>query len=189
MRRLKRISIILIAIGFIYLLIVAAFMFSGTRTKPSDNADTVLILGAKVNGDPAEPAEVLKERLDAAVTYLNENPTMQVVVSGGQGEDESASEASVMEEYLVNKGITRSRIKIEDKSRRTEENIKYSKEKFNLGKTVIVTSDYHMYRTLMLAKRQGLDASGLPAKSQSVIKIKNMMRETLSITYAWVFDR
>ncbi|EIR9713936.1 YdcF family protein [Listeria monocytogenes] len=189
MRRLKRISIILIAIGFIYLLIVAAFMFSGTRTKPSDNADTVLILGAKVNGDPAEPAEVLKERLDAAVTYLNENPTMQVVVSGGQGEDESASEASVMEEYLVNKGITRSRIKIEDKSRRTEENIKYSKEKFNLGKTVIVTSDYNMYRALMLAKRQGLDASGLPAKSQSVIKIKNMMRETLSITYAWVFDR
>ncbi|EIX1152491.1 YdcF family protein [Listeria monocytogenes] len=189
MRRLKRISIILIAIGFIYLLIVAAFMFSGTRTKPSNNADTVLILGAKVNGDPAEPAEVLKERLDAAVTYLNENPTMQVVVSGGQGEDESASEASVMEEYLVNKGITRSRIKIEDKSRRTEENIKYSKGKFNLGKTVIVTSDYHMYRALMLAKRQGLDASGLPAKSQSVIKIKNMMRETLSITYAWVFDR
>ncbi|EBF5841711.1 YdcF family protein [Listeria monocytogenes] len=189
MRRLKRISIILIAIGFIYLLIVAAFMFSGTRTKPSDNADTVLILGAKVNGNPAEPAEVLKERLDAAVTYLNENPTMQVVVSGGQGEDEIASEASVMEEYLVNKGITRSRIKIEDKSRRTEENIKYSKGKFNLGKTVIVTSDYHMYRALMLAKRQGLDASGLPAKSQSVIKIKNMMRETLSITYAWVFDR
>ncbi|EAC5222351.1 YdcF family protein [Listeria monocytogenes] len=187
MRRLKRISIILIAIGFIYLLIVAAFMFSGTRAKPSDNADTVLILGAKVNGDPAEPAEVLKERLNAAVTYLNENPTMQVVVSGGQGEDESASEASVMEEYLVNKGITRSRIKIEDKSRRTEENIKYSKGKFNLGKTVIVTSDYHMYRALMLAKRQGLDASGLPAKSQSVIK--NMMRETLSITYAWVFDR
>ncbi|EGA9671646.1 YdcF family protein [Listeria monocytogenes] len=187
MRRLKRISIILIAIGFIYLLIVATFMFSGTRAKPSENADTVLILGAKVNGDPAEPAEVLKERLDAAVTYLNENPTMQVVVSGGQGEDESASEASVMEEYLVNKGITRSRIKIEDKSRRTEENIKYSKEKFNLGKTVIVTSDYHMYRGLMLAKRQGLDASGLPAKSQSVIK--NMMRETLSITYAWVFDR
>ncbi|EAD6993071.1 YdcF family protein [Listeria monocytogenes] len=189
MRRLKRISIILIAIGFIYLLIVAAFMFSGTRAKPSDNADTVLILGAKVNGDPAEPAEVLKERLDAAFTYLNENPTMQVVVSGGQGEDESASEASVMEEYLVNKGITRSRIKIENKSRRTEENIKHSKEKFNLGKTVIVTSDYHMYRALMLAKRQGLDASGLPAKSQSVIKIKNMMRETLSITYAWVFDR
>lgn len=164
-------------------------MFSGTRAKPSDNADTVLILGAKVNGDPAEPTEVLKERLDAAVTYLNENPTMQVVVSGGQGEDESASEASVMEEYLVNKGITRSRIKIENKSRRTEENIKYSKEKFNLGKTVIVTSDYHMYRALMLAKRQGLDASGLPAKSRSVIKIKNMMRETLSITYAWVFDR
>lgn len=55
-----------------YLLIVAAFMFSGSRTKPSENADTVLILGAKVNGTPAVPSLVLQERLDAAVAYLNE---------------------------------------------------------------------------------------------------------------------
>ncbi|MEF3401995.1 ElyC/SanA/YdcF family protein, partial [Listeria monocytogenes] len=54
--------------------------------------------------------------------------------------------------------------------------------------TVIVTSDYHMYRALMLAKRQGIDASGLPATSQTFAKYKGMMREVLSITYAWVFD-
>ncbi|MDT0092166.1 YdcF family protein [Listeria marthii] len=189
MIRLRKIFVILIAIGFIYLLIVAAFMFSGARAKPSGDADTVLVLGARVNGDPAEPSSVLKERLDTAVAYLNENPTLKVIVSGGQGEDESASEASVMEEYLVNQGIARSRINMEDKSTRTEENLKYSKGKFNLGKTVIVTSDYHMYRALMLAKRQGVDVSGLPAKSQSAGKYKKMMRETLSITYAWVFDR
>lgn len=68
-----------------YLLIVAAFMFSGSRTKPSENADTVLILGAKVNGTPAVPSLVLQERLDAAVAYLNEYPKAKVIVSGGQG--------------------------------------------------------------------------------------------------------
>lgn len=93
-----------------------------------------------------------------------------------------------MEEYLVNEGIARKRIETETKSKRTEENIKYSNAKFNLGKTVIVTSDYHMYRALMLAKRQGIDASGLPATSQTFAKYKGMMREVLSITYAWVFD-
>ncbi|HAA0536517.1 TPA_asm: YdcF family protein, partial [Listeria monocytogenes] len=173
---------------FMYLLIVAAFMFSGSRTKPSENADTVLILGAKVNGTPAVPSLVLQERLDAAVAYLNEYPKAKVIVSGGQGADESATEASVMEEYLVNEGIARKRIETETKSKRTEENIKYSNAKFNLGKTVIVTSDYHMYRALMLAKRQGIDASGLPATSKTFAKYKGMMREVLSITYAWVFD-
>ncbi|EGQ6659178.1 YdcF family protein, partial [Listeria monocytogenes] len=38
MRSLRKIVIILIIIGFMYLLIVAAFMFSGSRTKPSENA-------------------------------------------------------------------------------------------------------------------------------------------------------
>ncbi|EAD8870425.1 YdcF family protein [Listeria monocytogenes] len=188
MRSLRKIVIILIIIGFMYLLIVAAFMFSGSRTKPSENADTVLILGAKVNGNPAVPSLVLQERLDAAIAYLNEHPKAKVIVSGGQGADESATEASVMEEYLVNEGIARKRIETETKSKRTEENIKYSNAKFNLGKTVIVTSDYHMYRALMLAKRQGIDASGLPATSQTFAKYKGMMREVLSITYAWVFD-
>ncbi|NHW22524.1 YdcF family protein, partial [Escherichia coli] len=83
--------------------------------------DTVLILGAKVKGNPAVPSLVLQERLDAAVAYLNEYPKAKVIVSGGQGADESATEASVMEEYLVNEGIARKRIETETKSKRTEE--------------------------------------------------------------------
>ncbi|HHQ1231760.1 TPA: YdcF family protein [Listeria innocua] len=189
MLRFKKFFVILIVIGFIYVLIVAAFMFSGTRVKPDENVNTVLILGAKINGDPATPSLVLEERLDAAVAYLNEYPKTKVIVSGGQGADESTTEAAVMEEYLVNEGIARNRIKKETKSKRTEENIKYSNEKFDLGKIVIVTSDYHMYRALMLAKRQGINATGLPAKSRTPAKYKGMMREVLSITYAWVFDR
>ncbi|MBC1447219.1 YdcF family protein [Listeria welshimeri] len=185
---LRRIFFILIISGCIYLIIVGAFMYSGMRAKPVEAADTVLILGAKVEGDPAVPSLVLKERLDEAVTYLNDYPKTKVVVSGGQGADESTTEASVMEEYLVNEGIARNRIETENKSKRTEENIKYSNEKFDLGKTVIVSSDYHMYRALMLANRQGIDVSGLPAKSRTPAKYKGSMREVLSITYAWVFD-
>ncbi|MBC6153385.1 YdcF family protein, partial [Listeria booriae] len=71
---LRRIFFILIISGCIYLIIVGAFMYSGMRAKPVEAADTVLILGAKVEGDPAVPSLVLKERLDEAVTYLNDYP-------------------------------------------------------------------------------------------------------------------
>ncbi|AHI56869.1 YdcF family protein [Listeria ivanovii] len=188
MAQLRKIFIIFIVISLLYLFIVTICMFSGAKAKPSENAETVLILGAKVNGEPARPSHVLQERLDAAVDYLNEYPKARVAVSGGQGADESETEATVMEEYLVNEGIQRARIDTETKSKRTEENISYSKEKFQLEKTVIVTSDYHMYRALMLAKRQNIDATGLPAKSKTIAKYKGMVREVLSISYAWVFD-
>lgn len=49
--------------------------------------------------------------MDAAVAYLNEYPKAKVIVSGGQGADESTTEAAVMEEYLVNEGIARNQIK------------------------------------------------------------------------------
>lgn len=61
-------------------------------------------------------------------------------------------EVFVMEEYLVNEGIVRKWIEMEMKFKRIEENIKYSNVKFNLGKIVIVISDYYMYRVLMLVK-------------------------------------
>lgn len=188
MVHLRKIIIIIFGIGLLYIFIVAICMFSGSQEKPAENADTVLILGAKVNGNPASPSLVLQERLDAAVVYLNNHPKVSVVVSGGKGADESVTEASVMEEYLVNEGIARNRIEKETKSKRTEENISNSNEKLELGKTVIVTSDYHMYRALMLAERQNIDVSGLPAESKTMAKYKGMAREMLSITYAWVFD-
>lgn len=50
MRSLRKIVIILIIIGFMYLLIVVVFMFGGFRMKLSENVDIVLILGVKVNG-------------------------------------------------------------------------------------------------------------------------------------------
>lgn len=188
MEHLRKILIVLVIIGLLYMFLVAICMFSGSQAKPNENVDTVLILGAKINGNPGYPSPVLQERLDTAVNYLNEYPKSKVIVSGGQGADESDTEAAVMKEYLINKGISKSRIDMETKSKRTEENISYSKEKFQLGKTVIITSDYHMYRALMLAKRQNIDVTGLPAKSETGAKYKGMMREVLSITYAWVFD-
>ena len=148
----------------------------------------MIILGAQVRGNPAVPSAILKERLDAAVPYLLENPQTKVVVTGGQGPDETDTEANVMARYLMEQGIDSQRIIKESQSSRTEENISNAKKLTDLGKTVIVTSDFHMYRGLMLARRENVDASGLPAVSKSSATFKSYAREMLALPYGLLFD-
>lgn len=187
MKLLKRLLITLLGLGLIFLLIIGGLIYSGTQQTPKKNADTMIILGAQVRGNPAVPSAILKERLDAAVPYLLENPQTKVVVTGGQGPDETDTEANVMARYLMEQGIDSQRIIKESQSSRTEENISNAKKLTDLGKTVIVTSDFHMYRGLMLARRENVDASGLPAVSKSSATFKSYAREMLALPYGLLF--
>ncbi|MFD2308395.1 YdcF family protein [Enterococcus termitis] len=192
MKWVKRIMLIIIGIGIIYASVVLLLIFSGTKDRPTESPDTVLILGAQVKGsskDNAYPSTVLKERLDAAVPYLKEHPNVTVIVCGGQGDDEPDSEASVMAEYLRVNGIPNRQILLEDTSTRTKENIQNAQKKQSLDKTVIVTSDFHMYRSKLLAKRLGIsEISGLPAVSKSSAKFKTYVREVCALGYGLLFD-
>ena len=73
------------------------------NVKPVKNLDYIIVLGAQVK--ESGPSVVLRYRLDRAVSYLKENDNTLVIVSGGQGANEKATEASVMKEYLVNNAM------------------------------------------------------------------------------------
>ncbi len=62
----------------------------------------------------------LTARLDRAVEYLEENPTVNCVVTGGMGDKDTPSEAEVMYDYLVQKGISPERIEKDASSRNTK---------------------------------------------------------------------
>ena len=69
------------------------------------------------------PDGLNKKGLVALNQYLNENPKLQCILSGGQGANEEISEAKCMYQYLVSKGIDPHRLYQEDKSTSTRENI------------------------------------------------------------------
>lgn len=174
-----------------YLIICNFVIYLYAQQQPIDNADTVVVLGAKVIGTPARPHPTLKKRLDIAVTYLQNNPQSNVVVCGGQGKDESATEASVMADYLKKHGIDSSRIYIEDQSARTAQQFIYANNILPLGKTVVITSDFHLLRSIMLAKRSGIDkVSGLsaPLDLANRDKYRALLREPLALINSWLFD-
>lgn len=149
--------------------------------KEKNDLDYIIVLGAQVYKD--KPSSVLKYRLDRAITYLNENPNALCIVSGGKGENEPFSEGYGMKEYLVKNNIAENRIIIEDKSKSTKENLINSKKIINdETKTIgIVTNNFHMYRALLIAKKENINAYGVVASSKALYLPNNLLREFLAL--------
>ncbi|HAP2828655.1 TPA: YdcF family protein, partial [Enterococcus faecalis] len=96
MHWLKITSLSIVSFGFCILLILGLLIFTGKNTQPTDKPDAILILGARVLGTSKEtalPSRVLQARLDVAIPYIKQHPETPVIVSGGQGADEPATEA------------------------------------------------------------------------------------------------
>ena len=152
----------------------------------------ILVLGARVREDGA--SRVLRYRLERAVHFLKEHPETTAIVSGGRGSDEPCTEAEAMRDYLLKNGIDGARILLEDRSVNTSQNIRFSadviRERGDLVEQAdvgIVTSNFHMFRALKLAKKAGYrHVYGIPAKSTPFFLPNNVFRESLGIVKDWL---
>lgn len=186
----KSYRIIFFALGISAIIFYTAFFITLLKiiicekyAKPKGK--TVTILGCRVKG--TVPTRALMSRCKAAYDYLTENKYSVAVLSGGKGPDEDISEAECMYRILTEKGIDKTRLYIENASTSTEENLKFSSvviEKNNLSKEIIIcTSEYHIYRALMIAKKAGINATGLPAHSMRIFRIPAFTREVFGVWY------
>ena len=170
---------------FAVFLLVEAFIVSGMRSTPEENADYIIVPGARVIG--TYPSESLRLRLDAAAAYAREYPYAKIIVSGAQGADEAVSEAQAMYRYLVDHGISASRIIRETESRTTAENIRNSLSYVLDGeRVVIVSNDYHVARAAAMARhmRPGIGVSCCAAKNPAPLIVHSMLREALAVMKA-----
>ena len=156
--------------------------FGQFGAKAEEGADYVIILGAqwKTTG----PSYALQKRLDKAIEYLNANPETKAIVSGGQSYNEPVSEAEGMKGYLADAGIDPERILAEDASTNTTQNLIYSGELLNKSEdsVVVVTNNFHMFRALAIAKKQGyLHVEGLSAGTFPLTVPNNLLREAFGI--------
>lgn len=145
----------------LFLAVSVVMVCNATRTTTETNV-TLLVPGAKVKGD--RPTLMLQGRLEAAVRFLNEHPTVPCVVSGGQGEDEMCSEAQVMYEYLLEAGIAPDRLFVEDTSVNTFENMQYTYDVIRQNglseQVVIATQEFHQFRCAQYAREAALQPVG-----------------------------
>lgn len=169
-------------LGVIGFLIIEGIIIYYANTKPIKNADYIIVLGAQVRG--TKITKSLKYRLDTSISYLEENQNTHVIVSGGQGPGEDIAEADAMSQYLMEKGIDKRRILVEDQSRNTNENILFSKKfiKGNNKEIIIVSNGFHVFRGMSIAKKQNIGiVNGLGAPTDSILRVNYYIREALAV--------
>lgn len=153
-------------------------------THKIENPDYVLILGTKVEVDKA--SELLKFRINKAVDYLKENPNAKAICCGGIVlKNQKVSEASVIKNGLIKGGIDESRIILEDKSMTTLQNfinakkIIFAENVSDDTKIAYLSSNTHLFRAGVIAKKAGIKAVGVPAPSPKYIYLPALIREYL----------
>ena len=130
--------------------------------------DTIIVHGcALLDGDRV--SRILANRLDKALELFRKSRgRAMIVVSGGQGDDETVSEAEAMRAYLLEKGVPDEQILLERFSRSTEENLRFSRQLLEEhgggGRIALVTSNYHVYRCILLARELNMRCTGIGAK-------------------------
>lgn len=165
-----------------------------SRGTPEEPADYVVVLGAKVREDG--PSVSLWDRIHAAAAYLEANPEVIAVVSGGQGADEPITEAKSMRDELVRLGIDESRVWMEEAATSTDENLRFSldliEEKTGARprKLAVLSSEYHLYRVSLMAEKLGVEFVGIPAKTSRLPQLVNhAMREAAGVWHFYLFGK
>lgn len=130
----------------------------------------------------------LKVRLDHAYELALKYEKCPIIVSGGQGKNEWMSEAQAMKDYLVSLGINEERVLMEDKSKTTQENLVLSMRLYDLKnkKIALVSNQFHVYRTELMARKLGLDGFSSPAYLHHIGTFAFYIREYLACIKAFL---
>ncbi len=177
-------------LSYFYTLIIATLYCNirAARHIPEYNQDFIIILGSKINKDGSLPP-LLKGRVDKAIDFGNKQYEMTkkkivYVPSGGKGKDEVMAEAVAIKKYLMEKGIKEKQILIEDKSTSTIENMKFSKDKIDKtkkdAKISFSTTNYHVFRSGVIANKQGIDVEGMGSKTKWYFYTNALIREFIA---------
>ncbi len=171
-----------VVLGLLLFFVVEGFIVYHMFEQPRKELDYLVVLGAQVRGETVSKS--LRHRLDTAAEYLEENPETRVVVTGGKGPGEDVAEAVAMRDYLMEAGIGRERIIMERHASNTEQNLSYSKSLIgDSEKSVgIVTSSFHVFRAVSLARKAGFqDVVGIAAPSVAGLLPNMMVREFFAV--------
>jgi len=156
-------------------------IMSTWKSSQATPGDCIIVLGAAVwNG---KPSPAMRERLDVALELYREGMAGQMIVSGGVGQGEK-SEAEVMKDYLVRKGVPAERIHLEDQARNTWENLRFSQrimEEQAWDTTIIVTHGFHAHRSLKMAEDLGIQASAEPVMLTPLNIVYYTLRECAAL--------
>ncbi len=158
----------LFALALAYLACFVGVLLA-SREDQRHPAGAIVVLGAaQYNG---RPSPVLRARLDHALTLYREGLAPTVVVTGGIGEGDRVSEATVGRQYLVARGVPDTAVVVRPEGRSTEASIRAVAEwahEHGVGRVLLVSDPFHMLRLRLESSRAGLPAWTSPTTTSPI---------------------
>lgn len=144
---------------------------SDLRLPAKPEGDVIILLGGGMYSDVTDfsgvgaPSEDMLGRIVTAVR-LQKKLSIPVIISTGKVYPWAHSEAPIAQRFLIDLGVPATRILLEEKSRDTMENARFSKElceKMGFTKPILVTSSFHMKRAVMSFGKVGFRVTPYPS--------------------------
>lgn len=175
-------------VSFIFLCFLAYAFLYGRITVRGD-VDYVVMLGSGlICGERVSPllaSRLEKGRQIHAAQVARGGRTPLLLVSGGQGSDEKLSEARAMADWLIARGVPEERIRLEDRSATTRENLAFSRTIMADAdpgyRCVVVTNNFHAFRAAMTARAAGVNGQVLGSPTATYFWPSATLREFVAV--------
>ena len=148
--------------------------------------DYIIVLGAGIKGEQVTP--LLASRIDKGIEILKKNPKALLIMSGGQGKGEEIPEGEAMARYAINKGID-----AVDAAGGELVFIELAFRKLCVQRcdevpprVGLVTTSYHVFRALILAKDLGIRCIGFGSVTKWYFTLNALIREFIGyLSMTW----
>ena len=133
------------------------YVFTDINKLPK--VDAIIVLGAKVSNENL--SNVLESRLVAGVNIIYANKAQAILLSGDHGQKDY-DEVNSMRKYIFrrNFNIQKEQIFMDHAGFDTYDSMFRAKEIFGIKSAIIVTQDFHINRSIYIARNLGIEAYG-----------------------------
>ena len=173
--------LVLVAVFFInfYLIIKSHKQIIKDEDVKLENIDCLLVLGAGIINNE-RPTLMLKDRLDKSIELYKKGLAKKIIMSGDHGK-KNHDEVGIMKNYAIERGVPSEDIFMDHAGFCTYDSIYRAKEIFGVKRTVIVTQKYHLYRSIFIANKLGIESFGIKSDARVYAKMPfHLIREILA---------
>ena len=148
--------------------------------------DCVIALGAQVLPD-GTPCHQLYDRVVTASQIFLNGAGRKLLLSGDSRVPEEYDEISAMTEVAKEHNVSAENILSDPAGLNTYTSMENMKNSFGFDSAVIVTQEYHIYRSVYIARKMGIDAYGVSSDPRPYATIVyNEAREVLARVKAFI---
>ena len=168
-------------------------LFNSIKVDPKiQSSDVIVVLGAGVTKN-GWPNRYSLERTVKGVILYKKGYASKILFTGGLAHDEYIAPATAMAKMAEDLGIPPSSIIVENKSLDTYENAVFTQKLMkenDLKTAIVVTSDSHMRRSLLVFNKLGVIANPAPVE-EAIISPEDSLKariKNINIMYQVLYE-